>query len=95
MRQFLKYILWIKSTCFGRRNCPKHVEFHSKNKYEKLAHLVGFYYKKFNTMDGHMNVKFDKFCLESTQKREKQGSSRTVLNFDGYTGISLWINSSQ
>ena len=26
----------------GQRNCPKHVEFHSKNKYEKLVHLVGF-----------------------------------------------------
>ena len=26
----------------GQRNCPKHVEFHSKNKFEKLAHLVGF-----------------------------------------------------
>jgi hypothetical protein len=26
----------------GQRNCPKHVEFHSKNKTEKLAHLVGF-----------------------------------------------------
>jgi len=26
----------------GQRNCPKHVEFHSKNKVEKLVHLVGF-----------------------------------------------------
>ena len=26
----------------GQRNCPKHVEFYSKNKYEKLVHLVGF-----------------------------------------------------
>jgi len=23
-------------------NCPKHVEFYSKNKFEKLVHLVGF-----------------------------------------------------
>jgi hypothetical protein len=23
-------------------NCPKHIEFHSKNKFEKLVHLVGF-----------------------------------------------------
>ena len=66
-------------------NCPIHVEFHSKNTFEKLVHLVGFiirnltrctvtwtskikkksrisasswfYYKKFNTMHGHMNVK--------------------------------------
>jgi len=26
----------------GQRNCPKHVEFHSKNKFVKLVHLVGF-----------------------------------------------------
>ena len=26
----------------GQRNCPKHAEFHSKNKFEKLVHLVGF-----------------------------------------------------
>jgi len=23
-------------------NCPKHAEFYSKNKFEKLVHLVGF-----------------------------------------------------
>ena len=26
----------------GQRNCPKHAEFYSKNKFEKLVHLVGF-----------------------------------------------------
>jgi len=26
----------------GQRNCPKHVEFYSKNKFEKLVHLLGF-----------------------------------------------------
>jgi hypothetical protein len=26
----------------GQRNCPKRVEFQSKNKFEKLVHLVGF-----------------------------------------------------
>ena len=26
----------------GQRNCPKHVEFYSKNTFEKLLHLVGF-----------------------------------------------------
>jgi hypothetical protein len=40
-----------------QRNCPKHVEFHSKNKFEKLVHLVGFIIRKFVTMHGHMNVK--------------------------------------
>jgi len=26
----------------GQRNCPKHVEFYSKNKFEELVHLSGF-----------------------------------------------------
>ena len=26
----------------GQRNCPKHIEFYSKNKFEKLVHLFGF-----------------------------------------------------
>jgi len=30
-----------KTSDEGQRNCPKHVEFHSKNKFEKLVHLVG------------------------------------------------------
>jgi hypothetical protein len=39
----------------GQRNCPKHVEFHSQNKFEKLVQLVGFTV----TMHGHMNIKYD------------------------------------
>ena len=26
----------------GQRNCPKHPEFYSKNKFENLVHLLGF-----------------------------------------------------
>jgi len=31
-----------KTTDDGQKNCPKHVEFYYKNKFEKLVHLVGF-----------------------------------------------------
>jgi len=31
-----------KTPCDGQRKCPKHVDFHSKNKFEKSVHLVGF-----------------------------------------------------
>ena len=34
--------LWAGANADGQRNCPKHVEFNSKNKFEKLVHLVGF-----------------------------------------------------
>jgi hypothetical protein len=30
----------------GQRNCPKHVEIHSKNKFEDLVHLGGFIIRK-------------------------------------------------
>ena len=31
-----------KSPDDGQRNCPKHIDFHSENKFEKLMPLVGF-----------------------------------------------------
>jgi hypothetical protein len=33
-----------------QRNCPKHVEFHFQNKFEKSVHLVGFIIRKFLTL---------------------------------------------
>jgi len=39
----------------GQRNCPKHVDFYSKNKLEKLMYLVGFIVRII-TMRGHLNV---------------------------------------
>ena len=48
-----KPVLYIPLLCVkwktpddGQRNCPKHVEFHSKNKFVKLVHLVGFIIRK-------------------------------------------------
>jgi len=38
----------------------KHVEFHSKNEFEKLVNLVSFIIRRLITMHGHMNVKMDK-----------------------------------
>jgi hypothetical protein len=34
----------------GQRNCPKHVEFHSKNKFQKLVHLVRFIIRKLQVL---------------------------------------------
>jgi len=42
----------------GRRNCKKHVEFYSKNKFEKLVHLVGFVILRiYHDTRRHLNVK--------------------------------------
>jgi len=35
-------VFTVKNSYVRQRNCPKHVEFHSNNKFEKLVHLVGF-----------------------------------------------------
>jgi len=35
-------VFTVKTPDDGQRNCPKHVEFYSKYKFEKLVHLVGF-----------------------------------------------------
>jgi len=32
----------VKSPDDGQRNCPKHVDFYSKSKFEKFVYLVGF-----------------------------------------------------
>jgi len=37
-----KYRTREKTSDDGQRNCPKHIKFYSKNKFEKLVHLVGF-----------------------------------------------------
>jgi hypothetical protein len=39
---YLLLCLQWKTPDDGQRNCPKQVEFHFQNKFEKLVHLVGF-----------------------------------------------------
>jgi len=47
----------------GTRNCPKHVEFYSKNKFEKFVHLVGFIMKIYHDTD-HLNVKITSHTVD-------------------------------
>jgi len=48
----------------GQRNCPKHVEFHSKNKFEKLVHLVGFIIRNLSrcTVTWERQIQNRKYC---------------------------------
>jgi predicted DNA-binding ArsR family transcriptional regulator len=48
----LLYVQW-KTPDDGQRNCPKHVEFHFKNKFEKLVHLwhIPLLYVQWKTPD--------------------------------------------
>ena len=40
--QQLVFVMQYYTPDDGHKTCPKHVEFYSKNKFEKLVHLVGF-----------------------------------------------------
>ena len=64
----------------GQRNCPKHVDFHSKNKFEKLVRLVGFTVRK-----PIINLRDSKSKFLSSQHLEwwislilRRSSTRTV-----------------
>jgi len=57
IRSFLMYTQqWCMSYRFTdslragsrQKNCPKHVAFYSKNKFEELVHLVGFIIRKYS-----------------------------------------------
>ena len=41
IKLYMLCVQW-KTPNDGQMNCPKHVEFYSKNKFEKLVRLVGF-----------------------------------------------------
>jgi hypothetical protein len=59
----------------GQRNCPKHVEFHSKNKFEKLVHLVGFIIR----IQGDMFISM--FILEQFSKHSPSTCSAQSFGF--------------
>ena len=56
-----------------QRNCLKHVQFHLQNKFEKLAHLVGFIIRQFIKTHRHMNVKKKTFRLYGVIKNDCRG----------------------
>jgi len=45
----------VKTPDDGWMNCPKHVEFYSQNKFEKLVHLVGFIIRIYCYVDIRVN----------------------------------------
>jgi hypothetical protein len=45
----------VKNPDDGQRNCPKRVEFYSKNKFEKFVQLVGFIIGEIKNHTGSLN----------------------------------------
>jgi len=69
-----------KTPSDGNRNCPKHVEFYSKNKCEKLMHLVGFIIR---ILIHGMNCKHFKYHV-STLRQETSKNICFLLNEPNY-----------
>ena len=59
----------------GQRSCPKRVEFNSKNKLEKLVHLVGFIIRRKNPI-----IRI--FCIS--------GWLAVTINPDRRSSIAVW-----
>jgi hypothetical protein len=62
----------VKSPDDRQRNCTKHVEFHSKNKFEELVHLVGF--------NAHTHTHTHKVVYSSAYPKRFLVNSRIVPN---------------
>ena len=76
---YLQTVRW-KIPDDGHRNCPKHVEFHSKNKCEKLVYLVGFIIRNINASLG--------IWLQSTTRGCHSGATEHA-GFVGYGAVFL------
>ena len=63
----------VKTPDNGQRNCSKQVEFYSKNKFEKLVHLVGLTIRIYHDSRSHerqkRTMKLGVFCYDSIQRQ--------------------------
>jgi len=51
----------------GQKTCPKHVEFYSKNKFEKLVYLFGFIIRSETHPDSILSSQQTKFLKHQNQ----------------------------
>jgi len=79
-------VQWKKTPDDGQRNCPKRVEFCTKNKFEKLVHLFGFY-KNLSRCTVTWTSKGRKKC-----ENRKRGGGDRVDDFDNFKLLrGLWL----
>jgi len=80
----------------GQRNCPKHVEFYSKNKFEKSVHLVGLIKRIFpmhygeQIKTGYLQVKdvLEDLVIERNVKRALNSVWLRGLHWTGPVEVS-------
>ena len=79
----------------GQRNCPKHVEFYSKNKYEKLVYLVGFIIRIFH--DARSPERQERYNIFSNVRIlitiKEQATCRYIIRTGRYCvfHVSIWF----
>jgi len=71
----------------GQRNCPKHVDFYSKNKFDKLVYLVGFIISKKSSMSFHSTLNNPLF--QTFVYRRQQSTQLSMEVFNGAKGFEL------
>ena len=72
-----------KTPDYGQRNCPKHVDFHSKNKSEKLVYLVVFIIRILTRCTVTWTSNLSKF---STSTTKIYADSRVIRRVRGARG---------
>jgi len=83
-----------------QRDCSKHVEFYSKNKFEKLVYLVGFIIRIYHdsrwperhyiTMNGHMNVTISRCTVTWTSiYHDARWPERQYITMHGDLNVTI------
>ena len=77
----------------GQRNCPKHEEFHSKNKLEKLVHPVGYHSARSHERQKSSRYVTAKKCniLITVQKSSVHMKCPSHSSQLLYTNNSYWV----
>jgi len=83
----------------GQRNCPKHVEFYSKNEFEKSVHLVGFIIRMYEDVYGQAIQRICQWCLwlssgwrsseEIVRRGEMQRLQIEIFNFTKQNDVEV------
>jgi len=64
----------------GQRKCPKHVEFYSKNKFEKLVHLVGFIIRIYHNAQSHEHQILQSFISQNISSVQQPHWETQILH---------------
>jgi len=86
----LPCVQW-KTSDDGQRNCPKHVEFYSKNKFEELVHIIDFITRIYHDARSPENQIFE-VCIPFLPTRQCLVGSKHIpeLILNKWIVVSDW-----